>query len=103
MALYTGFDLHSTNTYVGIIDEDGKRIWKKKLRNDPNLILAALNPYKEDIAGVVVESTFNWYWEVDLLIEGDTRCIWPIPLGSSSIQDSSMEMTSMMRSGLQRC
>jgi transposase len=70
MALYTGFDLHSTNTYVGIIDEDGKRIWKKKLRNDPNLILAALNPFKEDIAGVVVESTFNWYWAVDLLIEG---------------------------------
>jgi transposase len=70
MALYTGFDLHSTNTYVGIIDEDGKRIWKKNLRNDPNLILAALNPFKEDIAGVVVESNFNWYRAVDLLIEG---------------------------------
>jgi predicted NBD/HSP70 family sugar kinase len=38
MGLYTGFDLHSSNTYVGIIDEDGKRIWKKKLRNDPSLI-----------------------------------------------------------------
>jgi hypothetical protein len=35
MGLYTGFDLHSSNTYVGIIDEDGKRIWKKKLRNNP--------------------------------------------------------------------
>jgi hypothetical protein len=23
MGLYTGFDLHSSNTYVGIIDEDG--------------------------------------------------------------------------------
>jgi transposase len=42
---------------------------EKKLRNDPNLILAALNPFREDIAGVVVESTFNWYWAVDPLIE----------------------------------
>jgi transposase len=69
MALYTGFDLHSTNTYVGIIDEDGKRIWKKKLRNDPNLIISTLRPFEEHIAGVVVESTYNWYWLVDLLIE----------------------------------
>ena len=60
MGLYGGFDLHSSNTYVGIIDEDGKRIWKKKLRNDPTLILATLCPFKEDISGVVVESTFNW-------------------------------------------
>ena len=42
MGLYTGFDLHSSNTYVGIIDGDGKRIWKKKLRNDPSLILATV-------------------------------------------------------------
>jgi transposase len=69
MELYTGFDLHSSNTYVGIIDEDGKRIWKKKLRNDPSLISATLRPFKEDIVGVVVESTYNWYWLVDLLME----------------------------------
>ncbi|SPQ00598.1 transposase [Candidatus Sulfobium mesophilum] len=69
MKLYTGFDLHSTNSYVGIIDEDGKRIWKKKLRNDPSLISATLRRFKRDIVGVVVESTYNWYWAVDLLTE----------------------------------
>ena len=69
MKLYTGFDLHSTNSYVGIIDEDGKRVWKKKLRNDPSLISATLSRFKNDIAGVVVESTYNWYWVVDLLTE----------------------------------
>jgi transposase len=69
MALYTGFDLHSTNTYIGAIDEDGKRMWKKKLRNDPSLIVAVLSPLKKDIVGVVVESTYNWYWLVDLLME----------------------------------
>ena len=52
MALYTGFDLHSTNSYVGIIDEDGGRVWKKKLSNDPNLISAILKPFKKDIEGM---------------------------------------------------
>ena len=57
MGLYTGFDLHSTNTYVGIIDENGGRLWKKKLRNDPSLISEALKPFKKDIEGIVVAET----------------------------------------------
>ncbi len=69
MGLYTGFDLHSSNTYVGIIDEDGKRVWKKKLKNDPSLISTSLEPFKEDILGIVVESTYNWYWRVDLMMD----------------------------------
>jgi transposase len=69
MGLYVGFDLHSSNTYVGIIDEDGKRVWKRKLRNNPDLISKSLRPYKKDIVGIVVESTYNWYWLVDLMME----------------------------------
>ncbi len=69
MGLYTGFDLHSSTSYVGIIDEEGKRFFKKKLRNDPNLILETIGPFKEAIVGIVVESTYNWYWLVDLLME----------------------------------
>jgi len=34
MALYGGFDLHSSNNYLAIIDENDKRILKKKLDND---------------------------------------------------------------------
>jgi transposase len=69
MKLYAGFDLHSTNSYVGIIDENGRRVFKRKLRNDPELIVTVLNPFKNDIEGIVVESTFNWYWMVDLLTD----------------------------------
>jgi transposase len=69
MGLYTGFDLHSSNTFVGIIDENGERLWKKKLRNDPSLISETLRPFKKDIEGIVVESTYNWYWLVDLMME----------------------------------
>jgi transposase len=69
MKLYAGFDLHSSNSYLAIIDEKGKRVYKKKLRNDPDLILGELKTYRKRIEGIVVESTFNWYWLVDLLME----------------------------------
>ena len=70
MRLYAGSDLHSSNTYLGIKDEDGKRIFKKKLPNDREIILDTLRPYKEQIVGIVVESTYNWYWLVDTLMTG---------------------------------
>ena len=38
----------------GIIGEDGGRLWKKKLRNDPSLISEMLKPFKKDIEGIVV-------------------------------------------------
>jgi transposase len=69
MRLYAAFDLHSSNSYLGISDEKGKRIFKKKLPNDPARIKEALRPFKADIEGIVVESTYNWYWLVDLLKE----------------------------------
>jgi len=68
MKLYTSFDLHSNNSYLGIKDENGKPVFRKKLPNDPEVILNALKPYKNDIVGIVVESTYNWYWLVDLLM-----------------------------------
>ena len=69
MKLYTGFDLHSSNNYLAIVDEKGKRVYKKKLQNDPDCILTTLMPHKDNIEGVAVESTFDWYWLVDLLME----------------------------------
>ena len=30
MKLYSGIDLHSTNSYLAIVDETGKRIFKEK-------------------------------------------------------------------------
>ncbi len=66
---YVGIDLHSTNNYIAIIDHDNRRVFKKKTKNDLRLVVEALKPYQEQIKGVVVESTYNWYWLVDGLIE----------------------------------
>ena len=69
MELYGGIDLHSRNHWLAIINEEDRRIFKKKSSNDPQIILRTLKPYKDDLVGIVVESTFNWYWLVDLLME----------------------------------
>jgi transposase len=69
MKVYAGIDLHSSNNYVGIIDEEDKRLYQKRLPNQLATILPALEPFKDNLEGVVVESTFNWYWLVDGLQE----------------------------------
>jgi len=69
MEAYAGIDLHSSNSYIGVIDEQDERLYAKRLPNSMNQILVALEPFKEDLKGVVVESTYNWYWLVDGLQE----------------------------------
>ena len=65
MKVYAGIDLHSSNNYIGIIDEQDQRLYQKRLPNRLEHILQALEPFKESLEGVVVESTYNWYWMVD--------------------------------------
>ena len=62
MRLYCGIDLHSNNSYVVLLDETDKIVYKKRLRNDIDEILRELCPYREEISGIVIESTYNWYW-----------------------------------------
>ncbi len=69
MRLYCGIDLHAKSSYLAIIDEQRTRIFKRNVTNDPEVILSFLTPYKSELAGIVVESTFNWYWLVDTLMQ----------------------------------
>jgi len=75
MELYSGLDLHSTNTYIGILDTDFKRIFKKRISNNLDLILETLQPFKDQLKGLVVESTYNWYWLVDGLMDAGYGCV----------------------------
>jgi transposase len=69
MELYAGLDLHSRNTYIGIMDETFNRVFKKRVSNDLDQILQTLKPFKKRLKGFVVESTYNWYWLVDGLMD----------------------------------
>ena len=65
MVLYGGLDLHGDNVYCTLIDQTYRPVFEQRLPNDLTTVLAALAPYRERLAGLTVESTFNWYWLVD--------------------------------------
>jgi transposase len=69
MKLYGAIDLHSTNNVTVVIDEEDKIVYQKRLPNDLALILKELSIYQSVLQGIVVESTYNWYWLVDGLME----------------------------------
>ena len=75
MQLYAGLDLHSRNTYIGILDKEFKRIFKKRVANNLELILQTLNPFGSQLKGLVVESTYNWYWLIDGLMDNGYQCV----------------------------
>jgi transposase len=75
MELYSGLDLHSTNTYIGILATDFKRVFKKRISNNLDLILETLEPFRDQLKGLVVESTYNWYWLVDGLMDAGYGCV----------------------------
>ena len=52
-----------------LLDEQDKIVYQKRLSNDIKVICEHLLPYREQIEGIAVESTFNWYWLVDGLME----------------------------------
>jgi transposase len=83
---YVGLDLHSTNTYVGVLDEQERRVLKGKFPNKLEVILAVLEPHREHVVGVVVESTYNWYWLVDGLMRAgfDVRLMNPTKASAHS-------------------
>jgi transposase len=80
MRVYAGIDLHSSNSYIGIINEADKRLFGKRLSNDLDTVLMALDPFKDVMEGVVIESTYNWYWLVDGLQDNG----YPVRLANPS-------------------
>lgn len=80
MKLYAGIDLHSNNSYLAITDSTTKVLYQKRLANDAEIILKELNAYRENLVGIAVESTYNWYWLVDQLTEAH----YPVHLANTT-------------------
>jgi len=70
---YSGIDLHSNNGVVVISDEADRVLVRRRVPNNAAAILALLAGHREELVGVVVESTYNWYWLVDALQEDGYR------------------------------
>ena len=67
--LYGGIDLHANNSVIVLIDEQEQVVFQTRTPNDVSQILLHLHPFQPRIHGLVVESTYNWYWLVDGVME----------------------------------
>jgi len=57
---YSGIDLHSNNCVVVVTDEQDRVLVLKRVPNQLDAIIGLLAPHRGELAGVVVESTYNW-------------------------------------------
>lgn len=74
--LYCGIDLHSNNAVYFIQDQNDQVRFKKRLPNRLAIVLEALEPFRKQLKSVAVESTYNWYWLVDGLMDaGYSVCL----------------------------
>ena len=73
MKLYGAIDLHSNNAVCGLIDTQDQVKMRRKTPCELDVILDAFAPFKENVCGIAVESTFNWYWLVDGLMDAGYR------------------------------
>ena len=61
MKIYIGIDLHSNNSYFGVINELGERLYDKRIANKPEHILRVMSLISKfgKIQDVVIESTYK--------------------------------------------
>jgi transposase len=69
MKVMAGIDLHSNNAMCGLMDMQGKRLGHRKVACKLEEVLKVFEPYRKQIDTVAVESTYNWYWLVDGLMD----------------------------------
>lgn len=62
---YCGVDLHAKTMSVCVLDAQGNVLIERTIPTDPQVFLALIAPFREDLA-VAVECVFCWYWLGDL-------------------------------------
>ena len=80
MPLYGGIDLPANNSVVVLLGEQDQVIYQQRLSNHLPTILEPLSRHHREIEGVVVESTYNWYWLISHFCSYRTKIvasIWP--------------------------
>ena len=65
MSLYAAIDLHSSNSVLAVLDGKDYPLRQRRLPNHLPTILKELEPFHDEVEGIVVQSTYNWYWLVD--------------------------------------
>jgi transposase len=102
---FVGIDLHRRRSVIVRMDGEGQVLGVDRVLNDPAELMAAINkagPNPE----VALESTYGWYWAVDLLQDSGANVHLVHPLGlhwdtrrvKNDIRDST-ELANRLRRG----
>ena len=70
--------MHSNNVMISLINQDGQRLAHRKVGCQLSEVVGFLQPWKEQLQSLAVESTFNWYW----LVDGLSQLGYPIQLAN---------------------
>jgi len=62
-----------------VINSKDKRLYGKRHGNNIKQVIRALSPFRKTLQGVVVESTYNWYWLVDGLQDAGFKVLLANP------------------------
>jgi transposase len=81
--LFCGVDLHCNNAMYVITDRQDKPLFQRRLPNRLAVVLELLEPFRKRLKVVAVESTYNWYWLVDGLMDHD----YPVVLANPAAID----------------
>ena len=65
---YIGVDLHKNNSYFHILNKNGNKVLNKRLSNNINQLKQFFDNLKKPFK-LAVETTYNWYFFVDLAQE----------------------------------
>ena len=71
---YCGIDLHSNNCVVIVSNDEDRIMCPKRLPNELAQIATALEPYRHELAGVVIESTYYGRPGIMRGLAGIPRC-----------------------------
>lgn len=79
--LYGGINLHANNSVVVVLDEEEQVRYQKRLTNELDVIRQQLALFQVQLQGLVLESTYNWYWLADGLMEAG----YPVHLANPAV------------------
>jgi len=78
MKLYGGIDLHSNNSYLVLIDDEGTVIVRSRMGNEIGRVLQTLQPYRGPIDSLALAG--RWIESCRLLSEaGQPECHGGLP------------------------
>jgi transposase len=78
---YVGIDLHRRRSVIFTMDGEGNKLSCVRIPNEPMRLLEEVTKAGPD-AEVIVESTYGWYWAVDLLQDNGVSVHLAHPAGN---------------------